>query len=385
MFTGNSRTPGSVLLFVFCALAASPVALAQTEGRWFDVDFPRDSPVLMVSFDLGRDTTAHVSGMSIAIDVHASLMLRNTGKKDISGLSLRVEAQDLTPAGKGSVTLPSLAVQPGDVFPVRIDMELLRPFNVSNTAGAMVRISLDCALFSDLTYYGPDKLSSRRILTVYELEARRDRRYLAALLRSGRISELRQELNFGLPELQPQDFGLELLRENAARSRQPSMQVHAVSFPSSPVQSLGGAAKVSGNEVREPEIEVRNSSQKTVRSIDMGWIVRDERGRDFVAGSMPASLQLAPVQIGKVIEPGTLRFSRLKGPPLLIEDLVTFISDVEFSDGQLWIPSRSDIDEATTDPTLRRALANSPEQQRLAEVFRRRGIAALVNELKTVN
>ncbi len=70
-------------------------------------------------------------------------------------------------------------LQPGEVFPVRIDMELLRPFNVSKTDGAIVQVSLDCALFSDLSSYGPDKLNSRRALMVYELEARRDRRYLA--------------------------------------------------------------------------------------------------------------------------------------------------------------------------------------------------------------
>lgn len=372
----------------FAALlaAAFPAyARADDSGRWLNVQFPRDSPVLVVSFSLGP-TTARVRGISMALDLHASLTLRNTGTKPISGLTLRVEAQDLTPSGKGSVTVPSLNVGPGDVFPVRIDMELLRPFNVAKAEGAIVQVSLDCALFSDLSAYGPDSLGSRRALMVYELEARRDRRYLAALLQTGRLSQLREELNFGLQDFSPQQLGLELLHESRVSQRgdQP-VAVGAVSFPSSPVQPVGGAARLVGNEVRAPQIDVRNTSQRTVRSVEMGWIVRDDRGRDFVAGSVPAKLPLGPVQTGRMTEPGTLRFSHPTGQPMIIDALLAFVSDVEFADGKLWIPTRVDIDEATSDPVLRRALATSPEQQRLADIYRRKGIVGLAEELRHVN
>lgn len=368
------------------ALLLSASALADDEGgRWLEVQFPRDSPVVFVSFTLGP-TTARVRGVSIALDLHTSLLLRNAGAKTISGLTLRVEAQPLAPSGRGSVTVPSLDVQPGEVFPVRIDMELLRPPNVGTNEGAMVQVSLDCALFSDLTYYGPDKLDSRRALTVYELEARRDRRYLANLLETGRLAELREELNFGLEDMPPQQLGLELLNgpRSSAKGEQP-MSVAAMSFPSSPVQPIRGAARVFANEIRAPQMEVRNRSQKTVRSIEMGWIVRDEQGRHFVAGSAPASMQLAPVQTGRLVEPGTLRFSHPTGQPMLIGAVIAFVDNVEFADGNLWIPSRLDITEATTDPVLRRALATSPEQQRLAEIYRRKGLNALAAELKRVN
>ena len=50
----------------------------------------------------------------------------------------------------------------------------------------------------------------------------------------------------------------------------------------------------------------------------MGWIVRDERGREFVVGSVPVSMQLGPVQTGTLTEPGTLRFSHGTGQPMLI-------------------------------------------------------------------
>jgi hypothetical protein len=148
---------------------------------------------------------------------------------------------------------------------------------------------------------------------------------------------------------------------------------------------MGGAAHVAGNEVRAPKIEVKNTSQKTVRSIEMGWIVRDDRGRDFMAGSVPAALQLAPVQTGTMTESGTLRVSRPAGQPMNIGALLAFVNDVEFVDGKLWIPSRADIESATSDVLLRRALATSPEQQRLAEVYRRKGITGLTEELRKVN
>ena len=354
-------------------------------ARWLSVDFPRDSPVLPVSFSLGP-TTARPRGAAMALDLHASVLLRNTGNKPLSGLTLRVEAQDLTPSGKGSVTLPSLDVQPGAVFPVRIDMELLRPFTVAKSDRAMVQVSLDCALFDDLSAYGPDKLNSRRALTLYELQARRDRRYLVRLLEEGKWAELREELNFGLQDFNPQQLGLELLRDaqTSAKREQP-VSVGAVSFPSAPVQPLSGAAHLSGNEVRAPQIEVKNTSQKIVRSIDMGWIIRDNRGRDFVAGSVPAVMQLGPVQTGTMTEPATLRFSHPTGQPMVIDALMAFVNDVEFADGKLWIPSRADIMQATSDPLLRRALAASPEQQRLAEVYRRKGVSGLAEELKKPN
>jgi hypothetical protein len=221
---------------------------------------------------------------------------------------------------------------------------------------------------------------------VYELEARRDRSFLAALLQSGRLAELREELNFGLQDLTPQQLGLELLR--APRKNRPNeqpLQVGSVSFPSSPVKTIGGAAQVDGSEVRSPEVEVRNTSRKTVRTIDMGWIVRDERGREYVAGSVPAALELQPVQTGRMTEPGTLRFSHLTGQPMSIGALLAFVNDVEFADGKLWIPSRADIEQATSDPMLRRALANSPEQQRLSEIYRHKGMSGLSEELRKGN
>ncbi len=371
------------VLWIAFVLVLLPGARAE-DGKWLDVDFPRDSPVLPVSFSL-RPTTARVVGSSIALNLHASLLLRNTGTKSISGLTLRVDAQDLTPAGRGSVTVPSVEAKPGETFPVRIDLELKRPFSFGQGDGAMVRVSLDCALFADLTSYGPDDLNSRRSLLVYEMQARRDRQYLAKLLRSGRVAEIREELNFGLQDMYPARLALELLRAPSSSANEQPVAVRTMPFPNSPIQALNGLAQLAGNEVRDPRIEIKNRSAKPVRSLEVGWIVRDDRGRAFMAGLLPSEVELAPVQTATTSSAGVLRFSRSSGQKLDVASLMAFVSDVEFADGKLWIPSRSDIQEATADPMLRQVLANSPEQQRLAQVYRRRGISGLAEELKKGN
>jgi hypothetical protein len=373
-------------LFIALLLCLTLKLPAQTtEGRWFDVDFPRDSPVLPVTFSLGS-TTLHPRGASMALDLHASLLLRNTGTKIISGLTLRVEALDPAPAAKGSITAPSLQVRPGETFPVRIDLELQRPFSLNRNEGAIVQVSLDCALFADFSHYGPDQLHSRRALMVYELQARRDRRYMAELVRSGLWTRIREELNFGSQDLRLPQLGFELLRDARTGTRREfALTVNTMAFPSAPVQAMSGAAQVAGNEVRAPRIEIKNVSQKLLRGVDMGWIVRDERGRDFVAGSMPALLKVDGVETSAMAEGETLRFSRGPGQPLSIGALLAFVNDVEFADGKLWIPSRNDIEGATNDPILRRALLSSPEQQRLAEIYRRKGSNGLATELQRTN
>lgn len=384
---GSSRIRRVWLAAIFYLFAGSLFA-SDENARWLEVEFPHDSPVLPVNLSLQEPgpTTAALRGASLAVNLHASLLLRNTGNKSISGLTLMVEAPDLTPSGRGSVTIPSLHAQPGEVFPVRVDMQVLRPLSMGRSSGPMMRVSLDCALFADLSAYGPDKLHSRRMLVVYELEARRDRRYLAALLGSGKLSELREELNFGLQDLNPSQLGLELLHGPGNQvGREQAVSVGAVAFPSSPVKPLGGNAQISGNQMRASRLEVQNTSGKQVKNFEVGWIVRDERGRDFVAGSVASAMQLAPVETAAMTQPGILRFSHPSGQPMIVDSLLAFVNDVEFSDGKLWIPSRTDITEATSDPILRRALGASPEQQRLADIYRRKGMSGLAEELKRLN
>ena len=370
-------------LVVVLALGFGQIHAQQHSGpRWLDVDFPHDSPLSVMSFSL-NDSTAAVKGTSLALGLHTSLALRNSGKRTVRGLTLRVEAPDLNPSGKASVTVPSLNVMPGEVFPVKLDLELLRPFNTGKNEGALVQVSLDGVLFDDLSFYGPDRLHSRHSLTVYELEARRDRRFFEHLVAGGETAQLREEMNFGLPAASPAQLGLELLTDlKSTRRIERPVSVALVKFSDAPVQMLTGEAKVFKNEVRAPQVSLQNQTSKPVKSIEMGWILRDERGRDYLAGSLPAAVDIGPVQNGRVQEKGVLRFSQPSGRPMLIEAVTAFLNNVEFSDGNLWIPSRSDISESNLDPSLKRAISSSPEQQRLAEIYRKKGLTALIAELR---
>ncbi len=379
---GSSRLYLCRLLLVVTVCAVRASSQQPDNAQWLDVEFPRDSPVLPISFSL-RPSMARSVGSSTTLDLHASLLLRNTSSKAITGLTLRIEAQDLAPAGKASLTVPSLHLQPGGVTPLRLDIELRKPTGANLLQGAVVKVTLDCALFKDFTSYGPDKLKSLRSLTIYELQARRERQYVAGLLQAGRLAEIREELNFGLQDLHAPTLGLELSRvPELSGQRQTMANLGTLHFTGSPVSPMGGSVQITGGDVSAPHIDVKNDSQKTVRSIEVGWIVRDEQGKEYLAGSIPMVMQLKPVETGTLSDPATLHFFQAAGQPVAIGALTAFVSDVEFTDGDHWIPSRADITAATKNPALRRALSDSPEQERLADIYRRKGISGLTTELK---
>src|SRR5277367_762873 len=167
-----------------CAGVASAAAVPK-------IDLPKDSPVAVLAVDPG-DSSETARGGALLLDLHAALSLRNTTQRRIHGITLVVTAQEVTPGGKGSVTITSLDVAPGDTFPVRVDLRLLRPLQASSNVP--VEIGLDGVLFDDLSFYGPDKLNSRRTMTVSEFEARRDRKFFKSLLAEGGAERLRQEM-----------------------------------------------------------------------------------------------------------------------------------------------------------------------------------------------
>jgi len=137
---------------------------------------------------------------------------------------------------------------------------------------------------------------------------------------------------------------------------------------------------VAGNEVRSPRIDVENRSGKPVKYVELGWLVRDENGEQYMAASLPASgpdLYLPAHGTARVLQDKALDLSR-SGRPLKIQSMTGFISQVQFSDGKVWAPSRRDLD----DPALRNALPPSVEEQRLTDIYRMKGLQALIQELK---
>src|SRR5690348_12547447 len=83
--------------------------------------FPDESPVGVMAADWGESTQSP-RGSAMLLDLHTSLLLKNVGTKKIRGITLLVLAQEVTPGGKASVTVPSLNVGPGETFPVRVDL-----------------------------------------------------------------------------------------------------------------------------------------------------------------------------------------------------------------------------------------------------------------------
>ena len=86
---------------------------------------------------------------------------------------------------------------------------------------------------------------------------------------------------------------------------------------------------------------------------------------------------LRPNETARLDQDTELRFSR-NGEPVSVRNMTGFISQVEFTDGKVWVPSRQDL----ADAALLKVLAPSPEEQRLADLYSKKGLTALVEELK---
>jgi hypothetical protein len=375
MFTRNSTL--WALVGVVAAWGQAPQPASSVK-----VNFPADSPVALVSADWGESRT-EARGGALLLDLHTSLSLRNTTQARIRGVTLLVQAQEVTPGGKASVTVPSVDIGPGDTFPIRVDLRLLRPMF---GGGALAEITLDGVLFEDLSFYGPNRLNSRRAMTVWEMEARRDRRYFKSILEARGTEGLRQEALATLARLsaRPQ-LDVQVIPRGrtttVASAQERPIEFVCLHLPDAPLEPIGGLARVVGGEARAPKIDVVNRSSRPVRYFEIGWIIKDRQGREFLAGSVPATdsgLRLAPGATSQVAEGAALRFSRAAGQPVDIESMTAFVTQVEFADGTLWIPSRAALDS----PRFRAVLAPSPEQQRLADLYRKKGLAALVAELK---
>ena len=167
----------------------------------------------------------------------------------------------------------------------------------------------------------------------------------------------------------------------SAASPERLAQFAFLKFPDSPVEPVGGWVEVAGNEARGPNIEVLNSSGRPVRYVEIGWIVKDRQGREFMAGSVSAAdkdMYLPSGQRGHVLQDTALRFSRNGGEPVAIAGMTGFVSEVEYADGKVWVPNRSSLVNAQ----LLRLLAPSPEEQRLTDLYRTKGLAAVMAELR---
>ncbi|PYT24109.1 MAG: hypothetical protein DMG58_26650, partial [Acidobacteria bacterium] len=307
------------------------------------INFPTDSPVLQLSSNVD-ESRATPRGGAMVVDLHMSLSLRNSGSRNIRGITLMVTAQEVTPGGKASVAVPSLDVAPGQSFPVRIDLRLLRPLQAGG--GPLVKVSLDGVLFDGFDFYGPNRLNSRRSMTVWEMEAQRDRQHFKSVLAAAGPEGLRREMLDSLArQAERPRIDVRVSRGGRAVSSAGAPEHMArfafLKMPDSPVEAVDGWAEVAANEARTPTIQVVNRSPKPVDYVEIGWLVKDPQGHEFLAGSVPAAegdLFLPPGRSGRVLQDTALRFSRNAGEPVSIASMTGFVSQVEFADGTAWVP-----------------------------------------------
>ena len=359
----------------FLFLLLSAVAGAQTQRldprSTMHIVFPEDSPVTVVSADWG-ESNASARGGAMLLDLHTSLSLRNSGTRRIRGITLLVSAQDVTPGGKASVSVPSLSADPGENFPIRIDLRLMRPLQSGN--GPLVEIGLDGILFDDLSFFGPNRLNSRRSMTVWELEARRDRQYFKQVLESRGREGLKAEMLASIDhQADRTSMDARVAQSGRATTTRNERQIRVafLESPSAPVAASAGMVRIADNEARSPRLFIRNDSSRPVRALEMGWLVKDERGSEFVAGSIPVDIALAPRQKTTLVQDVTFKFTQPSGQPIRIADMTAFVSSVEFEDGAMWVPDR-----------VAKLPTPSPEEQRLTGLYRKRGLEAVIEELK---
>ena len=160
---------------------------------------------------------------------------------------------------------------------------------------------------------------------------------------------------------------------NSEMERQ--VDVAFLKLPDSPIEPLSGIARLGRNEAVVPQFEIRNKSDRWIKHFEMGLIVRDKEGREFLAGSAPADPSLAPGQKSQVTQETSLRFSGTA----TVDGISGVVTSVEFNDGQFWIPSRAAI---ASDQRLRAIIPPSPEEQRLMQIYRKRGLSGVIEELK---
>jgi hypothetical protein len=365
------------------SLLAQDAPLASSSIR---IDLPEDSPVAVMRTDTGTSRTA-ARGAALVLDLNLSLTLKNISSNRIHGVTLRVVSQEVAMGGVGSVFQPGLNVGPGEAFPVHISTKLMRPMQMSG--GPLLQVNLDGVLFQDLSFYGPDKLHSRRVMTASEMESQRDRMALKRLLAQGGSPALKEAVlkilarRDALPQIQGRIVRGRTVTNAGLAAIAPERQEQFafLQFPDGPIQLLRGSALISGSDARTPSIEVANLTDKPVKYVELGWVLTDSNGSSYLAGSLPTSdpaFSLAARGTGKVSQENTLEFST-GGKPLSIHKVTGFVNQVEFADGKVWVPTRQNME---SNPLLLQVMEPSVEEERLANLYVTKGLPALVEELK---
>ena len=376
-----------IVSVVVLALLATTVL---PEVSWADSSQVRFMETTGVSVSLiavdSSETVIQPRGGVLVIDLRATVRIRNDGARPIRGISLGVWTGEATLGSKASVAVPGLYMEPGELFPLKLALRLLRPLPAPKES--IVSIEVDGLLFDNFHFQGPDRLDSRRRLMVWTMQADRDREAMRKVLAAGGPEKLRGQVLARLvaqqqrPRLEARSLGrsVSTSMRNLAERR---LTLAFSDIPKSPVGALAGSAFVAGRTARAPKVTVENRSSRAVQYFELGWVIDDALGRRSAAGSLPAPnspIRLAPGQ--SIVTSADRRFSfwpvnEGENRNFLVKGIRGFITQVQFEDGSLWIPSREDLRQAN----LLELLPASPEEQRLTNLYRRRGLDGLIEEL----
>ncbi len=329
--------------------------------RYATVTIANGVPLSVWSSDFSASTRG--AGRS---ELRGDIEFRNEGAKPIRGLALGVSTPPGAPPS-ASVLLPALNAPARSTFTAPIRLSL------GGTAGdpPWVEVSVDGCLADDLSFSGSDRRGSRRRLTVAELERRRERERLATVLgRDGRAG-LEQELirierrRSGGPLISPAPAG------SSAADR---IEASVVAIDGAPLDIASGSALLSADRAGSPEVQVRNSAGRSIRSFEIGWAVSDRDGiRAFAGAILSASGLLAPRQATSASSAAAVE----AGSGIVLNALTVYVRNAEFADGEFWLPSSEGLAAAG----LAEVEPPSNEALRLIALRDREGIAAVVQAL----
>jgi len=384
------RAAMTLCALVVCAGAraqtvAGPAALWQDPARAVNVEIASDVPLSLVSQDLSK-TKIQVMGALMVIDLNCRLEVRNDSDRFLRGVVMGVVTAEHSPGGKASVAVPSLNIPPDGTTDLSVDLKLVRPFPPSSNHA--VNLSIDGALFTNLTFRGPNQFDSRRKLVVWEKEAERDRAHFKSLLAAGGRRQLETAIQVSVqrqqqrPRLQAE---LEQQLRKLITAAQPLERRIALSrhdFSEAPLEIVSGSALVEGSRVISPEITVKNRSPKPVRYYELGWLVSDGSGVRYNTGLVPVPTdrsQLAPGAEASTRSQRSFVLNRdgSGSGGFAIGSMSGYVRNVEFEDGSVWIPTRRDLEVLSLD----RAAPVSVEEQRLTQLYGRQGVEAVITEL----
>ena len=366
---------------------AAVLSLTALQGQYADpsrvvaVAVPDEVPLAVVSTEFA-DSEIRPRGGALVIGLDGQVRLRNTGAGRIRGITVAVSAAEAAFGGRAVVALSSLNVPPGEIFFLKLNLRLLRPLPAP--AGAVVRATVDGVLYDNLTFAGPNRLDSERKMTVRELEARRDREHFRAILEAAGKAGVMQAMQSSLrqqaerPTLAARLAG----RSGAAiavAAKPRKLELAMVGPAHAPLLLDRGSVLVTGAHADAPVFRLLNRADRPLRSFELGWLIRDEDGILYSAGSVPMDAA-RPLAAGAAFSSAAKqRFAfRPTRYGSAIEGMSVYVRHAQFSDGRIWIPSRSDLEAAA----LLAVVPVSAEEQRLTGIYRERGAAAVAEELR---